>query len=472
MDSQAALSFIHQVWKESAEATLAKYIEIPNQSPLFDAEWATNGYQEQAVELLLAWAKAQNVEGLSLEVVSLPGRTPVILGEIQDTAGSGETVLMYGHLDKQPPLTEDWNEGLHPHKPVFVDGKLYGRGGADDGYAIFAAVTAIEALKRQGRGHARCVILIEACEESGSFDLPHYIEHLADRIGTPSLVVCLDSGCGNYEQLWLTSSLRGITVGTLTVDILKEGCHSGKSSGIVPDSFRIIRQLLARIEDQETGEVLLPQLHQEVPELRLQQAQTAADVLGNLITEEFPFVSGAGANKGSHLELILNRTWKPALSYTGVDGLPELGKAGNVLRPFTSLKLSMRLPPNVDAATAAQAMKAELERDPPYGAKVTYDIEKCGSGWESPPLAAWLEKAVADASIAAYNKPHCYTGEGGSIPFMGMLGKRFPAAQFVITGVLGPASNAHGPNEFLHLEMSERVTACVAFVLDRHATRS
>eukprot|EP01094_Clydonella_sp_ATCC50884_P022744 TRINITY_DN5295_c0_g1_i2.p1 TRINITY_DN5295_c0_g1~~TRINITY_DN5295_c0_g1_i2.p1 ORF type:complete len:472 (-),score=170.01 TRINITY_DN5295_c0_g1_i2:249-1664(-) len=471
MDAAKALEYVRKVWADSAEATLAKYIEIPNQSPLFDDEWATNGYQEQAVDLLVEWAKTQGVEGLELEVVKLDGRTPLVYAEVPDTAGKNDTVLLYGHLDKQPPLTEDWDEDLHPHKPVFKDGKLYGRGGADDGYAIFAALTAIRALQLQGRKHARCVVVIEACEESGSFDLPFYIDHLAERIGVPSLVVCLDSGCGNYDQLWLTSSLRGVTVGTLDVKILREGCHSGKSSGIVPDSFRIIRQLLSRVEDENTGEVLLKGLHCNVPEARQQQARDAAAVLGNLITEEFPFVEGAGANQGEHFDLLMNRTWKPALSYTGVDGLPELGRAGNVLRSRTALKLSMRLPPTVDAQTAAEIMKAELERDPPYGAEVSYTIEKAGSGWESPALAPWLEQAVADASLATFEKPHCYTGEGGSIPFMGMLGKRFPKAQFVITGVLGPASNAHGPNEFIHLEMSRRVTAAVAFILDRHANR-
>jgi len=472
MDTAKALEFIEKVWADSAEDVLAKYIEIPNQSPLFDPEWASNGYQEQAVELLKNWAESQKVEGLQLEVVTLEGRTPVIYAEVPDTAGNGDTVLLYGHLDKQPPLTDDWDEGLHPYKPVLRDGKLYGRGGADDGYAIFAAVTAINALKQQGIKHGRCVILIEACEESGSFDLPHYIEHLKERIGTPSLIVCLDSGCGNYEQFWLTSSLRGITVGTLDVHILREGCHSGKSSGIVPSSFRIIRQLLSRIEDENTGKILPEGFQGPIPEARIEQAREAAAVLGDTITEEFPFVEGAHGNELPHLDLLLNRTWRPALSYTGIDGIPDLEQAGNVLRSHTALKLSLRLPPNVEAKEAAQILKKELERDPPYGAKVTYTIEKCGTGWESPPLAPWLDKAVAEASLNAFNKPHCYTGEGGSIPFMGMLGKMFPDAQFVITGVLGPASNAHGPNEFLHLDMSRRVTAAVAFILQRHTVRS
>jgi len=351
--------------------------------------------------------------------------------------------------------------------------QLYGRGGADDGYAIFSAVTAIKALKEQGLAHSRCVVIIEACEESGSFDLPFYIEMLSERIGTPSLVVCLDSGCGNYEQFWLTSSLRGLVVGTLNVEVLTEACHSGKASGIVPSSFRIIRQLLSRLEDENTGAIVADGFQAEIPPERRQQAQQVANVLGREIVAEFPFVGSAAPPADLPLvELVLNRTWRPALSYTGVGGIPSLASAGNVLRTNTQLKLSLRLPPNVEAKAAAQKLKELLERDPPYNARVTFDIEKAGTGWASPPLAEWLDTAVTRASTEAFGKPPLATGEGGSIPFIYMLGVRYPAAQFVITGVLGPHSNAHGPNEFLELNMSKNVTYCTAYILHAHAHRA
>jgi acetylornithine deacetylase/succinyl-diaminopimelate desuccinylase-like protein len=284
-------------------------------------------------------------------------------------------------------------------------------------------------------------VIIECCEESGSIDLPAYIDLLADQIGTPRLVICLDSGCGNYEQLWMTTSLRGSIVGNLTVDILTEGVHSGDASGIVPSSFRILRLLLDRLEDSTTGRIKPEWLHVDIPPLRLDEA------------------------KNDPLELLLNRTWRPALSYTGQAGFPDLVQGGNVLRPSTSIKLSLRIPPSLDASDVDQKLKTLLESDPPYGAHVTFEPEKGGAGWEAPSTASWLEQSVDRASKTFFGKPPMTWGEGGSIPFMGMLGARYPQAQFLITGVLGPHSNAHGPNEFLDISTGKNVTACVAQVL-------
>jgi acetylornithine deacetylase/succinyl-diaminopimelate desuccinylase-like protein len=382
-----------------------------------------------------------------------------------------DTVLLYGHLDKQPEMS-GWREGLGPWTPIRDGDKLYGRGGADDGYAAFASLAALRLLAEQAQRRARCVVLIECCEESGSFDLPAYIEHLAPRIGTPSLVVCLDSGCANYDQLWMTTSLRGLVAGDLTVKILREGVHSGDASGIVPSSFRILRMLLSRIEDQDTGWMMVDELHTEIPEQRMQQARAAARALGFEVFSKFPFVGGAMPAPTEVHEMILARTWRPTLSVTGVDGIPPLFNAGNVLRPYTTCKLSIRIPPRVDPELATIAIKQALESEPPYGAEVTFTPEKAAPGWDAPPLAEWLGAALDRCSTSYFGKPAMAIGEGGTIPFMGMLGERFPEAQFLITGVLGPGSNAHGPNEFLHIPTAKRLTCCVAEVLVAHATRS
>lgn len=473
MDSAQITAFVDRKWDEEIVPQLIEYIAIPNKSPMFDKDWVANGHMDRAVELMAGWAKAQNIEGMQLEVVRLEGRTPLIFIEIPAANGGSDTdpVLLYGHLDKQPEMT-GWDDDLGPWKPVLKGDKLYGRGGADDGYAIYGSLTSIMALREQGLAHNRCVILIEACEESGSYDLPAYVDHLASRIGKPSLVVCLDSGCGNYDQLWCTTSLRGLTGGNLDVQVLEEGVHSGDASGVVPSSFRILRELLSRIEDSETGKVLLKELHAEVPAERMEQARRAAEVLDTAVYDKFPMVDGLKPMNDELLELVLNRTWRPALSVTGVDGMPPLESAGNVLRPHTAVKLSMRLPPTADGATAGEAMKAALLKDPPYGAKVTLELEKASTGWNAPAMSEWLTTAIDEASQAAFNKPAMYMGEGGSIPFMGMLGEKFPGAQFMITGVLGPHSNAHGPNEFLHIPMGKRVTACVSHVVGRHAKAS
>ncbi|MFL6587214.1 MAG: M20 family metallopeptidase [Luteimonas sp.] len=478
MDSSQTDRFVGAKWDDEIVPQLVEYIRIPNKSPMFDADWVANGHMERAVELMSGWAQAQAIPGMVLDVVRLEGRTPLIFIEIPAANGGSDDdcVLLYGHLDKQPEMT-GWDDDLGPWKPVLRDGKLYGRGGADDGYAIYGSLTAIMALHEQGLPHARCVVLIEACEESGSYDLPAYVDYLADRIGKPSLVVCLDSGCGNYDQLWCTTSLRGLAGGNLTVKVLDEGVHSGDASGVVPSSFRLLRQLLSRIEDEVTGRILVDGLHADIPAERLEQARRAAEVLDTAIYDKFPltgalqpmFPKDAHGQVSEDLsELVLNRTWRPALSVTGVDGIPSLQSAGNVLRPHTAVKLSLRLPPTVDGKRAGELLQEVLLADPPNGATVTLALEKAATGWNAPAMSPWLTKAIDDASQAFFDKPAMYMGEGGSIPFMGMLGEKFPGAQFMITGVLGPHSNAHGPNEFLHIEMGKRVTSCVARVIVEH----
>jgi acetylornithine deacetylase/succinyl-diaminopimelate desuccinylase-like protein len=467
IDAKQVLWSSDQIWENEIVPQLLEYVRIPNKSPAYEPNWQAN--MDKAVALVEAWCKKQDVRGLSVEVVRLPNRTPVILMEIPGE-GSSDTVLLYGHLDKQPEMT-GWRQGLSPWTPVREGDKLFGRGAADDGYSSFASLAAIRLLQQQKAQHARCVILIEACEESGSTDLPAYIEHLAARIGTPSLVVCLDSGCGNYEQLWMTTSLRGLVAGNLRIDILTEGVHSGDASGVVPSSFRILRQLLARIDDPETGRVRIAGLHVQVPPERLEQAKATAQVLGDDLFDKFPFMPGARPVTHDRIEMILNRTWRPALSITGVDGLPPLGSAGNVLRPHTAVKLSLRIPPRLDPHKAQRLVKDTLETDPPYGAKVSFEGDKSSTGWDAPALAPWLTKAIDKASRAYFGKPAMAMGEGGTIPFMGMLGEKFPQAQFLITGVLGPSSNAHGPNEFLHIPTGKKLTCCVASVIADHFER-
>lgn len=466
MDANRLEVFVETLWNDSIQPQLIDYIRIPNKSPLFDPDWQQRGYMDEAVALAERWCRAHLPGDATLEVVRLPGRTPVLLLEFP---GHGEgRVLLYGHLDKQPEMN-GWREGLGPWKPVIDGDRLYGRGGADDGYAVFASLAAILALREQGLPYPGGAILIECCEESGSFDLPHYMELLAPRMGEPDLVICLDSGCGNYEQLWLTTSLRGLIGGELTVEVLSEGVHSGDAGGIVPSSFRIARQLISRLEDETTGEILPDALHVDIPVQRLEQAQQAAEVLGEAVYTKFPFAPGVSSTAVDRVQLILNRTWRPALEITGASGLPPLDLAGNVLRPRTGLKLSLRLPPTAGADAAAAALKDLLEKDPPYGANIRFVPEQAAGGWNAPPLTDCLARSVDRASRGFFGKPAVQMGEGGTIPFMAMLGARFPRAQFLITGVLGPRSNAHGPNEFLHLPTAKKLTCCVAQVLTETA---
>ena len=479
LNTAQALAHVSQAWDGDIVQRLSDYIAIPAKSPLFDADWLAHGYLETVVRNTAQWIEAQKLDGLTLEVVRLPGRTPVIFFEVTATrsvqAGvSEQTVLMYGHLDKQPEFS-GWRKDLGPWTPKYEDGKLYGRGGADDGYAAYAAIAAIAALKDQKVTHPRILGLIETCEESGSYDLLPYVDALRTRLGDVGLVVCLDSGAGNYDQLWLTNSLRGMASGVLRVDVLSEGVHSGDASGVVPSSFRVLRQVLDRLEDSATGRLLPGIFHCDVPPERLAQARATADILGDEVYKRFPWAhyDCGGATQSvlpttnDPLQALLNRTWMPTLSVTGAEGFPAMKDTGNVLRPFTAFKLSLRLPPLVEASKAVQALKTLLEDNAPYQAKVTFESSGGATGWNAPDTAPWFEQALNEASQAHFGAGCGYIGQGGTIPLMNMLSRGFPKAQMMVCGVLGPKSNAHGPNEFLHVPYAKKLTAAVAQVIAR-----
>jgi len=473
LNAPQVLSEVSSTWDDSIVSELTDYIAIPAKSPMFDADWVANGFIDTVVRNTATWIEAQKVPGLTLEIVRLPGQTPVLFFEVAATRSNAlQTVLMYGHLDKQPEFS-GWRSDLGPWTPKYQDGKLYGRGGADDGYAAYAAIAAIQALKSQKVEHPRIVGLIETCEESGSPNLLQYIDVLGSRLGDVGLVICLDSGAGNYDQLWLTNSLRGVAGGVLKVQILSEGVHSGDASGLVPSSFRILRQVLDRLEDSATGRLLPAAFHCEVPHERLAQAQATAAILGDAVHQNFPWAhyDCGGDQRFSlptttdPLQGLLNRTWAPTLSVVGVDGFPDMKDAGNVLRPYTAFKLSLRLPPLVDAGMAVQQLKTLLEDNAPYQAQVTFAPGGHATGWNAPDTAPWFEKALDDASNTYFGAPCGYVGQGGTIPLMNMLSKGFPKAQMMVCGVLGPKSNAHGPNEFLHVPYAKKLTAAVAQVI-------
>ncbi len=478
-EAAAIAAFTDRTWDEEIVPALTRYIAVPAKSPMFDPDWERNGHIDRVIRDAAAWVESRQVAGLTLEVVRIEGRTPVIFFEVPATKPGGnvagaDTICLYGHLDKQPEFN-GWRNDLGPWTPKYESGLLYGRGGADDGYAVYAAITAIMALDRQGIARPRCVGIIESSEESGSLDLPAYLDVLKPRLGNVSLVVCLDSGAGNYDQLWLTTSLRGMVSGVLKVEVLTEGVHSGDSSGLVPSSFRILRQVLDRLEDSRTGELLPQSFHCEIPADRVEQAHATAQILGDEVWKRFPWACGADGGltlptTTGPAQALLNRTWKPTLSVTGAEGFPDLGNAGNVLRPHTAFKLSLRLPPLIDGHAAALRLKALLEDNAPYNARVTFHADgRAGAlgatGWNAPSLAPWLADALDAASQAHYGAPCGTIGQGGTIPLMSLLQQGFPAAQMMVCGVLGPKSNAHGPNEFLHVPYGKKLTAAVAQVM-------
>lgn len=465
---RSSLPAIEAKWDQEITPLLETFISIPNKSVMFDANWKANGHMDRAVKLIVDWCKAQPIEGMTLKLIESEGRTPLIYIDIPGQ--SDDTILLYGHLDKQPEMV-GWDEGKGPWIPVIENDKLYGRGGADDGYAVFAALTAISTLQQNQIPHSRCVVVIEASEESGSPDLVYYLDQLKEQLGEPSLIIALDSGCGNYEQMWSTTSLRGVLGGHLKVAVLNEGMHSGCGSGVVPNAFMVLRQLIGRIEEESTGKIKLDDLFVDIPAERMEQAEQAAQILDNEVIEAYNWAGDTRPVTDDIAELLLNRTWRPQLATTGIDGMPAIADAGNVTLPELTVKLSFRLAPTMEPQFAADLIKKTLEAEPPFGATVEVHFDEFGKGWNAPALADWLYEANNEASQLFYNKPAAYFGEGGSIPFMGMLGELYPKAQFLITGVLGPHSNAHGPNEFLHLPMAKKLTGCVAAVIAKHHIR-
>ncbi|MDA2957953.1 MAG: M20/M25/M40 family metallo-hydrolase [Actinomycetota bacterium] len=472
---QLVADHVAGAWHDDVLREICDYIAIPNVSKAYEPDWKSLGHMDRAVEHIRRWCAAREIAGLTIDVVELAGLTPLLVMEIPPFGagsrhGEDDTVLLYGHLDKQPEM-EGWREGLGPWTPVIEGDRLYGRGGADDGYSAYASLLAVEAAQRAGWSHGRLVILIEASEESGSPDLPAYLDHLGERIGSPSLVICLDSGCLDDNRLWVTTSLRGLVSATLRVDILTEGVHSGEASGIVPSSFRILRSLLDRLEDATTGRVLIDDMHVEIPADRRREAEQTSAEFPDPLSSHYPFVDDARPTVDDPVEQILAHTWRPTLSYVGADGLPSVARGGNVLRPYTSLSLSFRLPPTCDPDRALTALRNALTADVPYQARVTISNAHSAPGWNAPTFEPWLVEALENASNAAFGASWRAFGEGGTIPFMGMLGEKFPQAQFVITGVLGPGSNAHGPNEFLHIPTGRKVTIAMAHILRDHAHR-
>jgi acetylornithine deacetylase/succinyl-diaminopimelate desuccinylase-like protein len=461
-----ALSLVD--FERDALDTLTAYCTIPCLSPMFDADWAQTGHIDAAVELLASWARDRRIANFEVSIHRLEGRTPVLCVTVEPTGPASGTAVLYGHLDKQPPLGE-WSEGLGPFSPVRRGDRLYARGVADDGYSTFSALLAIEEMERSGIAHSRCVVLIEASEESGSPDLEAYLDHLKDNLANVELMICLDSGGLTYDRLWLTTSLRGIVNVEVTLRVLGQGLHSGSVSGVVPSSFRLLRQMLDRVEDSATGDILIAELESEIPASHVQAAKEVAAEFGDLLADSLPTVDGVALMGNSPENRILRSTWYPTLSVVGMGGIPEPEMAGNVLRPFTTAMLSFRLPPNVDAQVAASAIEKALRTDAPSSAGVT--VRQAGEGWMSPPLAPWLRSALDEASTQAFGKAPGFSGEGGSIPFLASLGKRYPDVQFVATGVLGPKSNAHGIDEMLDLPMAVGVTNAVITVLGAYAKK-
>ena len=462
MNYEKTLKDAKKDFEERIIPGLEEFIRIDNLSPEFDPEWETNGKAEKAGMHLINWAKSQGIKGLKAELIKEPGKTHLILIEIE-SQGIDKTILLYGHFDKQPALGE-WNEGLHPNKPVIKDGKLYGRGASDDGYALFAMIEAVKLIQMQNGKHSRIVITLESGEESGSPDLVPYLKKLNNRIGNPDLMICMDSGCKDYSSLWLTTSLRGIINFELEIECLKESTHSG-NSGVAPDSFTVLRILLDRLDDSKSSKVKAP-LNVEIPQYRIEDAKKLAEYQKEkVVTDSVNLKEGVKPLSEDYKELILNNTWRPTVVVIGMTGVPPAECAGYILRHKTKVKISIRLPPTFDCKEAEKVITELLTKDPPFNSIINVKINVSLNGWAAKDMNKSLKKSFTESAKFLFKNDYYNCGEGGTIPFIPELAELYPKCEILVTGVLGPGSNAHCPNECLNLDYTNKMIVALSHVI-------
>lgn len=466
INPQNTINFVNKYWDETIISALSDYVRIPCRSTFYDAEWEKNNYLKTAAEYIVQWVKQQNILGLKAEVIKLNNFAPLIFIEVAATTENNDkTALLYAHYDKMPEST-GWEDGLSAWNPVLRADKLYGRGAVDDGYAVFTFIAAIKAMQEQKIPHNKFVLMIEGAEESDSGGFAEYAELLRDRIGKPNFVLILDAECKDYRRLWVTTSTRGLINGFLNVEMLTVSEHSGAASGIVPSTFRIVRQILDRVEDKTTGKILLNSLQNEIPPHIVEAAKQTVSILGESIYKDFHFISGAKPVTNDLVQLILNNTWGSTLCITGAEGFPIFKDASNAIRPSTKLKLSLRLPPRVDVVKVGEEFKTILETNPPYGAKVNFTFEAPPEkAWEAKNLhATWLSKVFDEASEIFCGEKTASIGTGGGIGTLTIFDKIFPESLFLLTGCCGPNSCPHGPNEFLHIPYVKKMTCALTYV--------
>lgn len=454
---------IEEAWRGDALEALADFVRLPALSPDFDAQWEQNGVLLRALEDAARWGKTHFPDGI-FEILSHPGVTPVLWVAIPGTR-PGRPALFYGHFDKQPEAGT-WSEGLAPFEPVLRDGRLYGRGTADDGYSFYAALTAARAMDEAGRTRPRIMGIFETREESGSGDLPHYLPEIAARTGRPSVLTVLDLGVQDKTRLWRTQSLRGVVTFTLRVDVLESGVHSGVTSGIVPSSFAVMRTLLDRLEDPATGQVKVRSMHVPEPVRHMPALRRLAELSGDALWRRFPWAGDTEPRSFDPLELLLKNGWQPTLSILGAEGLPPVREAGALLRASTTLKLSFRIPPGADAEAAAREAVELVTTNVPSKARVTVSNLHAESGFEAPAGADWLDAAWARASEELFGASAEELFDGATIGILPKFVDAFGPCPFLCTGVLGTEDNAHAPDESVSLTYLTKLTCAVAAMLD------
>ncbi|WP_395652964.1 dipeptidase [Phycicoccus elongatus] len=395
-----------------------------------------------------ATAALLEAEGLTVEIVREGGR-PAVIAHIDGPEGA-PTVMLYAHHDVQPP-GDDAHWDSPPFEPTERDGRLYGRGAADDKAGIMAHLAALRA--HSGKLPVGVTVFVEGEEEIGSDSLPTILERHGEKLRADAIVLA-DSTNWAIGEPALTTTLRGMIRVVVTVTTLDHGIHSGMFGGPVPDAITALVRLLATMHD-DTGNVAVAGLKEGVAaDLDYDEARLRAE--SGLLDGVDLIGSGS----------ILSRIWtKPSITTIGIDA-PTVATSSNTLVPTASAKISMRLAPDEFDLDGFEALKKHLLDHAPWGARVEVHLDDRGNGFAAHAQGPVYDQARA-AFADAWGVQPVDIGVGGSIPFVAAFAEKFPQAAILVTGVEDPDARAHGANESLHLGEFEKVCVAEAVLLAR-----
>lgn len=439
----------------SALTTLAELVAIPSVS--WDSFDPAEGVRcAQAVKDYAA--QLEFFESIEILTASLPSGTeqgrPAVLAR-RPARNGAPTVLLYAHSDVQPPGdSQEWQ--TDPFVATRIGDRIFGRGAADDKAGIVSHVESIRALlKLQPDTNLGFVLFVEGEEEAGSPSFEAFLETYKEQLKADVIIVA-DSTNYTAETPALTVSLRGNVTINVTVRTLDHALHSGMFGGAVPDAFLAFNSVISSCY-AEDGSCVIPGIQgydMKTPPYTEAQVRAESGVLENVQ------LIGRGT--------ILNRLWnEPTLTVTGMD-IPPVSEASNTLLPSVRARLSLRIPPNVDATVAAENIIQFLHEHVPFGAELTCDDVNVGQGYQVADDEA--SEQVREAMALAWSAKVVDIGVGGSIPFIASFAEAFPAASVLVTGVEDPDSRAHSPNESLHVGAFEKAIVAQTLFLSSMAS--
>ena len=472
MDTELLKKYVDKQFTLNILPNLMNFIRIPNLSPLFDPNWKTNGYLFKAANLIVSYAKSLNIKNAEINLLQDSGHTPMVFIEIPASRkNDNRTVIFYGHYDKQPYGT-GWDKDKSPTNPVIVDGRLYGRGSADDGYASFSILTAIKTCQEFNCLMPRICCLFEGAEESTDADLKYYFDKLIPILGDNVVAfIPLDSGCPDYDRLWMANSLRGIVDIDVNIQTLDQESHYGpEASGIIAENLFLMRKIYDGLVDSTNGEFKLEEFkiaEDKIPAIVMEQMQKEIEIVGDNFIKNIPLYEGVSPLKTDVKELMINNRWKPSCFILGIDNCPKTEDRGFGVSSGINVRMSIRIPPTVDKNKAIEALKKALSDNIYFGAQVKLGYLDYGEGVLLANMSNKVKNILNKASLEFFGNESVFTGVGGSIPFIGYFQSKYPNTDIICTGIVGSDSHEHGPNENLNIEACKKMVCVLCYFLSK-----